>query len=57
MTNLDGTTGLLRLAARRDRVRLPIWVVAVVGLTYVSGVSIPATVPVAASPWTPTARR
>jgi ABC-2 type transport system permease protein len=45
VTNLDGTTGLLRLAARRDRVRLPIWVVSVVGLTYVSGVSIPATFP------------
>jgi ABC-2 type transport system permease protein len=45
VTNLDGTTGLLRLAARRDRVRLPIWVVSVVGITYVSGLSIPATFP------------
>ena len=45
MTNLDGTMGLLRLAARRDRVRLPIWVVSVVGITYVSGLSIPATFP------------
>jgi ABC-2 type transport system permease protein len=45
VSNLDGTWALLRLAARRDRVRLPIWVVSVVGVTYGSGLSIPGTFP------------
>ena len=34
---LDGTVQLVRLALRRDRRRLAIWVVTVVGLTYFSG--------------------
>ena len=49
MSSLDGTTSLLRLAARRDRVRLTIWVLSVVGITYLSGLSIPATFPSQAS--------
>jgi len=45
MTTLDGTGQLLRLALRRDRVRLSIWVLAVVGLTYFSGTSMGAAFP------------
>ena len=37
---LDGTAGVLRLALRRDRLRLSVWVLAVVGLTYFSGASM-----------------
>ena len=37
MTRLAGTGALLRLAARRDRVRLTVWVLVLVGLTYFSG--------------------
>lgn len=37
MNGLDGTLELLRLAARRDRLRLAVWVLAIVGLTYFSG--------------------
>ncbi|NUR06906.1 MAG: ABC transporter permease [Nocardioidaceae bacterium] len=45
MTTLRGTGQLLRLALRRDRVRLSIWVLAVVGLTYFSGTSMGAAFP------------
>ena len=37
MRTLDGTLELLRLALRLDRVRLALWVLGVVGLTYLSG--------------------
>ena len=37
MGGLDGTLPLLRLAVRRDRLRLTVWVLAIVGLTYFSG--------------------
>jgi len=40
MSRLDGTGGLVRLALRRDRVRLPIWVLALTALTYFSGSSM-----------------
>ncbi|GAB3363997.1 ABC transporter permease [Modestobacter lapidis] len=40
MSALAGTGALVRLALRRDRVRLPVWVIAVVGLLMSSVVSV-----------------
>ena len=37
---LTGTGGLVRLILRRDRVRLPIWIVAIVGLVYSSAAAV-----------------
>ena len=36
MSGLAGTGSLVRLVLRRDRVRLPVWLVAVLGLVYAS---------------------
>ncbi len=43
-----GTATLARLALRRDRVRLPLWLVGVVGFLTVSAVSVPEVYPTAA---------
>jgi ABC-2 type transport system permease protein len=37
---LTGTWGLVRLMLRRDRVRLPIWLVAILGLVYSSAAAV-----------------
>lgn len=37
MTGFEGTAGLLQLAVRRDRVVLPVWLLALSGLTYYAG--------------------
>jgi ABC-2 type transport system permease protein len=37
MTGLTGLGSMIRLVLRRDRVRLPVWLLAIVGLVYVSG--------------------
>lgn len=36
-----GVVALIRLFLRRDRVRLPIWIVALVGITYASAAAVP----------------
>ena len=36
MTALAGTGALLRLILRRDRIRLPVWVLAILALSYAS---------------------
>jgi len=36
-----GTGSLVRLALRRDRVRIPLWVVGIVGVLYLSAASLP----------------
>ncbi|WP_177891075.1 ABC transporter permease [Vallicoccus soli] len=41
MNALAGTGALARLALRRDRVRLPVWVVAVVGLVHATAAALP----------------
>jgi ABC-2 type transport system permease protein len=40
VTGYRGTLGLLRLALRRDRLRLPVWVLAIVGLTAASASAV-----------------
>ncbi len=45
---LAGTGTLVRLVLRRDRVRLPLWLVGVVGFLTVSAVSVPEVYPTAA---------
>ncbi len=45
---LTGTGTLVRLALRRDRVRLPTWLVGVVGFLTLSAVSVPEVFPTAA---------
>lgn len=40
MTRFTGTPDLVRLILRRDRVRLPIWVLAIVGLVYFSAAAV-----------------
>jgi ABC-2 type transport system permease protein len=45
---LTGTGTLVRLALRRDRVRLPAWLVGVVGFLTLSAVSVPEVFPTAA---------
>lgn len=40
MSTSAGTRPLLRLFVRRDRIRIPVWIVAIVGLAVVSAVSI-----------------
>jgi ABC-2 type transport system permease protein len=45
MTGLEGTGGLTRLALRRDRLRLTLWVLALVGVTWVSGNAMGTTFP------------
>jgi ABC-2 type transport system permease protein len=45
VTGLDGTLVLTRLALRRDRLRLTVWVVALVGLTYLSGTAMASAFP------------
>lgn len=46
---LEGLSGLLRLAVRRDRVRLSVWVVALTAVTYLSGSAMATTFPTPAS--------
>ncbi|MEP7090932.1 MAG: polyketide antibiotic transporter [Nocardioidaceae bacterium] len=46
---LEGTGGLLRLAARRDRVRLTVWVLALTAVTYLSGSAMGTAFPTPAS--------
>jgi ABC-2 type transport system permease protein len=43
MTALVGTRDLVRFVLRRDRVRLPVWVLAIVGLTYFSATAVAGT--------------
>ncbi len=43
MTGLLGTGTVLRFLLRRDRVRLSVWVLALVGITYASAVAVAAT--------------
>jgi ABC-2 type transport system permease protein len=45
MTGFEGTGGLTRLVLRRDRLRLTVWVLALVGITYVSGNAMGTTFP------------
>ena len=45
MRGVEGTVGLARLALRRDRVRLPLWLVGVAGVTYGSGAAMGTTFP------------
>lgn len=40
MNGFAGTGHLIRLALRRDRVRLPVWLLAIAGITYVSGAAV-----------------
>jgi ABC-2 type transport system permease protein len=46
---LEGVGGLLRLAVRRDRVRLTVWVLALTAVTYFSGNAMRTTFPTPAS--------
>jgi ABC-2 type transport system permease protein len=48
-TGLEGAGGLLRLAVRRDRVRLSVWVAALTAVTYLSGTAMATTFPTPAS--------
>lgn len=41
MSGLVGTRALLRLALRRDRLRIPLWVAGIVGVLYLSAAAIP----------------
>ncbi len=45
MTALHGTASLMRLIIRRDRIRIGVWIVAIVGLTYLTVGSIQSHVP------------
>ena len=47
--DLRGTAQLVRLVLRRDRVRLPVWIVALTALTYFSGNAMGTTFPTQAS--------
>ncbi len=49
MTGFEGTSGLVRLVLRLDRLRLPVWVVALTALTYASGNAMRTTFPTQAS--------
>lgn len=40
MTQFAGTGALVRLILRRDRIRLPVWLVAVLGLVYASAAAV-----------------
>jgi ABC-2 type transport system permease protein len=40
MTGLTGTTALVRLILRRDRIRLPVWLVAILALVYTSALAV-----------------
>lgn len=40
MNRFAGTTQLVRLALRRDRIRLPVWLLALAGITYASGSAV-----------------
>jgi len=40
MTAFTGVGALLRFALRRDRIYLPVWILAIVGLTYVSAAAV-----------------
>ena len=42
MTRFTGTTALIRLILRRDRIRLPVWIFALVGLTGYSAAAVQA---------------
>jgi ABC-2 type transport system permease protein len=45
VSGLEGTSLLVRLALRRDRVRLPVWVVALLGVTWLSADAMGTTFP------------
>jgi ABC-2 type transport system permease protein len=49
VSTLDGTSGLVRLIVRRDRVRTTVWVLAMTVLTYSSGSAMATTFPTLAS--------
>jgi ABC-2 type transport system permease protein len=49
MTSLAGTSGLVLLLLRRDRVRITVWVLAMTALTYASGSAMDTTFPTQAS--------
>lgn len=40
MNRFTGTLQLVRLALRRDRIRLPVWLLGIAGMTYVSGAAV-----------------
>ncbi|MGH3384945.1 MAG: ABC transporter permease [Nocardioidaceae bacterium] len=40
MTSLTGTGTMVRFILRRDRIRLPVWLVAIIGLVYASAASV-----------------
>ncbi len=40
MNGFEGTVQLMRLALRRDRLRIPVWVLAIAGITAVSGAAV-----------------
>jgi ABC-2 type transport system permease protein len=43
MSDLTGTASMVRLVLRRDRVRLPVWIVALVGIVYLSAAAVRST--------------
>ena len=43
MRNLAGTASMARLVVRRDRVRLPVWILALVGIVYLSAAAVRST--------------
>ncbi len=45
MRGFEGTVALVRLALRRDRVRLPVWLLAVSGVTFFAGNAMSSTFP------------
>ena len=49
MSSLEGTSGLVRLQVRRDRLRITVWVLAMTALTYSSGSAMATTFPTQAS--------
>lgn len=49
MSSLDGTSQLIRLLLRRDRLRLAIWVLALLALTWISADAMGSTFPTQAS--------
>lgn len=48
MSGLTGTLSLVRFLLRRDRVRLPIWLLAIIGITYASAAAVASTYDTAA---------
>ena len=48
MNGLVGMPALVRFVLRRDRIRLPVWIIAIVGITYASAVAVTGTYDTAA---------